>query len=190
MITLNANALTDRDAVKDQLQITGAGSNIDDYINSIINRVSTAFETFCHRQFNEDTYTEYFDGGGSWLFPNNSPVTVITSINEDSDWVWDTDTLLTSTDYRIADGGTSIYYDGILEKGPQSIQVIYTGGSSTLPEDIKQAATIETAKIVKHRNDFDFISQNRDDGTITLISGDWMPQTLKTLYGYRKVFVA
>ena len=191
MITLNSNALCTRNDVKDFLQITGARSDIDDFVNQTINRISTAFETYCHRTFNEDTYTEYFDGGGSWLFPDVSPITSITSIHEDSDWGWASGTEIDSTGYRSANGN-SIYYDGFFSKAVQSIRLIYIAGytTSTLPEDLKQAAIVEVARIVKHRTDFDVLSVNRDDGTVQYTNFDYLPQTLKTLYSYRIVYVA
>ena len=137
------------------------------------------------------SYTEYFDGGGSWLFPDHSPITAITSIHEDEDWEWASDTEIDSEYYRAADSN-SIYYDGIFTKGPQSIKVVYTAGytASNLPEDLKQASIIEVARIVKHRQDFDVLSANRDDGTVQFTNFDYLPQTLKTLYRYRKVYVA
>lgn len=198
MITLNANALCSRNEVKDFLQMKAAGNDIDDFVNQTINRISTLFESWCHRQFMSATYTEYFDGGGggansggSWLFPNVSPIISVTSIFEDDDWVWGVDDEIDSVEYRVADGN-SIFYDGIFTNGPQSVRLIYVAGytSDTIPEDLKQAAIVEVARIVKHRTDFDVLTVNRDDGTVQYTQYDFLPLSLKTLYRYRITYVA
>lgn len=186
MITLNTNALCTRANVKDFLQITAAGNDIDDFINQTINRISTMFESFCGRIFASDTYTEYHDGGGSWLFPKNTPITSITSINQDSAWLW-TDDDITSTEYRTADNN-SVYYDGIFTKGIQSVKLVYVGGYVALPEDLIQITIIESARIVKHRVDFDVLNVTRDDGSVQY-RPDFLPLTLKTLGSYKVQYI-
>ena len=72
MSTLPSNALATRKEVKDYLNITGADNNLDNLINDLIGRVSSAFEGYCGRAFVEATYTEYYDGNGqSKLFLDN-----------------------------------------------------------------------------------------------------------------------
>ena len=190
MITLNSNALCTRNEVKDFLGLQAAGNDIDDFVNQTINRISTLFESYCHRKFMSASYTEYHDSDGdSWIFPKNTPVTVITAIYEDEDWDFGADTEIDSTEYKLADEN-SIFYDGVFTKGPQSLKIEYTGGytSSTLPEDLKQAAIVEVARIIKHRTDFDILSVNRDDGTVTFTQFDFLPLTLKTLQNYKLIY--
>jgi len=188
MITLNSNALCSRANVKDFLQIQTVSNDIDDNINETINRVSTMFETYCGRTFKSASFTEYHDGGSSFIFPKNTPITSITSISEDSSWAWAAASIISSSSYRITDSN-SIYYDGIFSSGIQSIKLIYTGGYTTLPQDIVQASITETARIIKHRTDFDVLSVNRDDGTVSFTTYDFLPLSLKTLNSYRSMYV-
>ena len=188
MITLNENALCTRANVKDFLQVVAVNNDIDDLINQTINRVSTMFETYCGRSFNSATFTEYIDGGGQWLFPKNTPITSVTSINEDSEWSWGSDTLISDSTYRIADNN-GIYYESIFIRGIQSIKLVYIGGYETLPEDVIQASITEVSRIIKHRVDFDVLTVNRDDGTVQYTSYDYLPLTLKTLKSYRLQYV-
>jgi hypothetical protein len=185
MSTLNTNALCTRKNVKDYLNITGSNSTSDNLINDLINRISTAFESYCGRSFLSATYTEYYDGRGeNELFLDKYPVTSITEINDDSDWTWATSTVIPSASYRIADE-RSVYYDGIFSTGRQSIKITYVAGYSTTPEDLLQAAIEEVGRKFKHQLDYDEAAKTLGDGSVTFQDSNFLPQTIKTLSYYK-----
>ena len=185
MSTLPSNALATRKEVKDYLNITGADNNLDNQINDLIGRVSSAFEGYCGRAFVEATYTEYYDGNGqSKLFLDNYPVTAITSIHEDADWVWGSADLIDSSDYRILDE-RGIIYDGIFGTGEQNVKIVYTAGYATLPTDLKQACIEEVGRKIKHRTDYDEIAKTLSDGSVQYTEKEFLAQTIATLNRYK-----
>jgi hypothetical protein len=187
-VSVNANALATRSEVKDFLNVVAVNNDIDDLINQIINRMSDAFESYCNRKFASADYTEYHDGGVSYIFPKNTPIIAIAEINDDSDWVFPVSSLAASGDYRILENN-HVYYSGIFESGPGSVKIVYTGGYTTIPDDLKQAAITEIARIIKHRVDFDVLSVTRDDGSVTYNALDYLPLTLKTLNFYKANYI-
>jgi len=185
MSTLNANALCTRKQVKDYLNITGSNSTSDNLINDLINRISTAFESYCGRTFISASYVEYYDGGGeSELFCDKYPVTAVSEINEDADWAWSTSTVIASASYRIADE-RSVVYDGVFGTGRQSIKITYVAGYSTTPDDLLQAAIEEVGRKFKHQLDYDEAAKTLGDGSVTFQDSNFLPQTIKTLSYYK-----
>jgi hypothetical protein len=186
MSTLNDNALLTRLQVKNYVGINQADATLDNLIHDIINRVSTAFETYCSRTFRALEYTEYHDGGDGVraLFPDQYPINSITSIHEDSDWVYGSDKLIDSSDYKIMHD-RYIVFDKFLAYGEGAIKLVYNAGYTTIPLDITQAAIDEVARRLKHRKDGEVVSQTQGDGTITYAGLDFLPQTIRTLNSYR-----
>jgi hypothetical protein len=185
MSTLNDNALCTRKQVKDYLNITGSQSTSDNLINDLINRMSTAFESWCGRTFISATYVEYYDSEyNNELFLDKYPIISITEINDDNDWTWNTSTVIPSADYRVADE-RSIVYDGVFSAGRQSVKVSYTAGYSTTPEDVRQACIEEVGRKFKHRSDYDEAAKTLDDGSVTYQDSSFLAQTIKTLSFYR-----
>lgn len=152
----------------------------------MIGRVSTAFETYCGRIFNSATYTEYYDGNGhSNLYLDQYPVTSITSINDDTSWLWTSSTLIPSASYRIQDKRMVVYNGNFSNPGIQSVKVVYVAGYTDIPEDLRQSCVEESARKFKHRTDFDETAKTMGDGSATFQELDILPQTKRILNSYR-----
>ena len=100
------------------------------------------------------TYTRYTGDGGCYvshrdrrvLYLEPYPVTEITSIHEDANEVYGSDTLISSDDYAITGAqadtvrlkplGTHGYFDQVERR----IKVAFTAGFTSIPADIEQAA--------------------------------------------------
>lgn len=185
MSTLPSNALCTRKEVKDYINIKGDDNTVDNLLNDLIGRISTAFESFCGRPFISASYTEYYDGDGSnMLFVDKYPLTSIDSINDDTSWSWGASTLIAATNYRIADE-RYVILDTTLSKGNQNVKIVYTGGYSTIPADLKQACIEESGRKLKHRVDYDEIAKTLSDGSVQYAEKDFLAQTLKTLSFYK-----
>jgi len=185
MSTLPANALATRKEVKDFMNINQADATIDNLFHDLIGRVSQAFESYCSRVFRALDYTEYYDGdGGNSIFPNQFPINSIASIHDDSDWVWGSDTLIDSSDYRVVDD-RYIYYNGVFSKSPQSIKLVYNAGYSAIQTDLKQACIEEVARKYRHRKEIDESVKTLGDGSVSFVDFNFMPQTIITLNQYR-----
>jgi hypothetical protein len=184
MSILAENALLTRLQLKNFLGITQADATLDNLIHDLINRVSTLFESYCGRVFRAVDYTEYYDGGGRMLFPNQNPINSITAIYEDSDWVWGSDSLIDASDYRIMDS-KYIIYDGFFSTGEGSVKLVYNAGYTSLPLDLTQVAIEECGRKLSRRTDYYEQSKTLSDGTVTYTSLDLMPQTKRVLDMYK-----
>ena len=189
-MALESNALCTLEDVKNVLNITGSTELSDTLIENLINRLSTAMESYCDKTFASATYTEYQDGSGAdTLFLDNYPITSITSINQDSDWTWAASTVVTGTAYRVM-------YNSIVVNstkwtaGRQNIKVVYVAGYATPPLDLAHACTTEVARAYNKRTTPELKSKSSDlvDTTAThnYYSEPFLSQTMLILNKYKK----
>lgn len=94
-------------------------------------------------------YTEYYRGNGdSTLMVNTYPVTVVTDIWDDTDFVFGDDTKIDSDDIllKLPDSSMGIitFIDTVLTESPKrpNVKITYTAGyvATTFPRDLKNAA--------------------------------------------------
>ena len=74
--------------------------------------------------------TEYVDGGTRIIECKVWPITTVSSINDDTDHVWDADTAIDSTKWWISHEGDGVVYFEYFRtvSGDQNIRIVYTGG--------------------------------------------------------------
>jgi len=191
-MALNDNALCTVQEVKDYYGMTGTDASTDTLIEEVINGASQIFETYCDRAFLTDTYTDYYDGKGkSVLFVDNSPITTISGIWDDTEWNWATTSEISSANYRIADGNRVVFRDTVLNDGDQNVKIIYDAGYASVPDDLRQTCTIEVARIVKESlNKTFYISSKQDaSGSVSYTSQDFLPATFIVLNKYKRKYV-
>lgn len=128
----------------------GISSTTDDTKRqNIIDAVNSYIVSYCNRTFNDyisTTKTEYFDATDGELYPSEYPLTGITTIKTSTDAgeTYDT-TLAEFTNYvldlpnsRIVSIDADVF---VSTSYPiNAIEVIYNGGFTDIPEDIKLAA--------------------------------------------------
>ena len=189
-MSLETYALATVADVKDFLGLGATAEPDESLFETLINNVSVFFASYCGvDQFKSKTYTEYHDGNGSrFVFPYQTPINTVIELNEDSDWVWGSDTTIGEDDYRIVDKAY-IVYDGLFAIADQSIKIEYNAGYATIPLDLKQACIEEVVRKYKHRRDLDVSSKSAQDGTTSYITKDLLPSTKLTLDKYRRVGV-
>lgn len=185
--------------VKDYLGVTG--STDDTLIGTLITRAQAWMERYCNRVFEEAERTEIHNGGSRTIqlkaFPVSSIASVSTLDNSGNA------TAMDSTIYRVnAESGvlsrtteTDDYYfadriTGINElrsprfpPGYQNIRVVYTGGYSTVPDDLVQACVEIAADLYRNRRLNGRMSQENIGGgaSFTAKSAD----DLARFYGWR-----
>jgi hypothetical protein len=141
------SAFTTLANVKEFFKITGTG--MDALITNLIIRITKEIQNFCERKLFSDTYTQYYDGSGyQTLMVDEYPVTAITSIHDDDDHVYGTDTLIDSGDYIFNSGSKNalsglIKMDGsYFSRGTENIKIVYTAGYTTVPGDLEEACIL------------------------------------------------
>lgn len=195
MAILNANALVSLESLKEYLKIPVATTSSDDLLKTFINEISALIENYCNRKFIAQTYTEIKDGGGTReLFFFQWPVTSITSLHIDPSRVFDSSTLIDSSDYAMetneaGENYSLVYYKGTFPLGKHIIKLIYTAGYAdiaSVPADLQLATKRTIAFYWKQQQNQDFTETNKSKGdeNITLIQG--IPENAIQILEYYK----
>ena len=160
-------------------------------ISVLIDRVQKSFEAYCNTSFESASYTEYYDGtGNGYLFLKNIPVTSISSIYDDSSWLWASTSLLPSADYRIMNNNT-VYYKSYLTAEIQNIKITYVAGyaDDSIPNDLQQACIEEVGRKYNNYKDYDITAKSLSDGSITYTEKGLLTDTKRVLNYYRRLYV-
>jgi len=168
--------------VKDRLGIND--TDHDTNLVTIIDNLLSVFENHCLRKLilNAADVTEYYTGCGRYIQLDRYPIVSVTSIKQALDYDFDNATALTAnTDYRqVREGKNGILYRMHQDwyNTEDCIQVIYTGGycsagqtpgsgEHALPEDLVEAAILQSSFIFKRRNDIGLASVSFEGGAIS-----------------------
>jgi len=129
-------------------KITGLGE--DTRISSLITSVSALVKTYCNNTIVDDysvnkTETFSINFASSSVQLTGSPVNAIVTVKERTGISSDYTTLAANTDYYLdtvtdsifRSGGGSLYKNFPI--GPGAVEVVYTSGWATCPEDLKLA---------------------------------------------------
>ena len=149
-----ANDLTTTAKVKAYLGISA--STWDTILATLVTSASAIIQSYCRRQFNSQTFTEYHDGADlqvprAQIIVKNPPIISVTSVYDDLDQppTWPAADLVSSDDYAVYldEGIVELYPDYTFGDGRRNVRVIYVGGYATVPTDIEQAANMLVANI-------------------------------------------
>lgn len=182
-------------------------STYDDVLNALIVQVDTTIKNHLGRSIEEASYTEYpFGYGTKRLRLKEKPVTAITSVRVDTSRLFTaSNTLLTvDVDYKLIDGmlfrlnGTwppAVENKwGLLTNAvvPSTgiIQVVYTAGYSTVPDDIVLAADMLVIKLFGQRKDGEeLLSESLEDYSYSRgdSGGDLLKDVRSLLAPYRRI---
>ena len=124
---------------------TGASTTYDRSFKTLINDVSWQFNSYTNRHLKSREITEYRDGTGTdTIFTNEFPiVSASTSIDirVDTDRGYSTGDKIGSTSIVIySTEGKITIEDDTFDAGEQSVKIVYEGGYSTIPWDLRRAA--------------------------------------------------
>lgn len=125
------------DEVKDEIGVQVTDDSMDDILQAMANEVSSLWEELTERKWEETLYTERHDGkrGQKIINVKNYPITVLTSVHVNTDWIFDQAHKLDAVDLTFDSDSGAVYYDGTFDVGFKCIQVIYTAGyvATTVP---------------------------------------------------------
>ena len=134
----------------------------DTFITALIARTGDFVNKYLGRKVESASYTEFYDGSGTGTLQlANSPVTAVTSVHIDQERDFGSAALVSSSNYVIYQNEgwlrwipevtTGFTAAGHFPVGVQNVKVIYTGGFSSVPDDIKEAAILWSSAIFNRR---------------------------------------
>ena len=171
------NNLVSLDQVDDRLGIASADTDNDNKLTDIINGVSWWFNSQCDRQFKSRSQTEYHDSRGQdVLYFNHPPISAV-SIYEDFSIprAWAASTEIDDDYYEVytADNIGKVAFTGYtLGNDRRSLKLTYTGGFSTIPYDLVEAALYMIGFLFRSNqyNSYGVTGQERPESGVTFDS--------------------
>jgi hypothetical protein len=172
MATLIPAALTDLNRLEDSLAISSTFPAADkDILKRLINSSSAYISRICKRTFKYSTVSnELHDGRGvEWLTTDKFPIISITSIYDDPNRDYGSDTLIDSDDYEIyhADAGIVRYLEGTFSNSKSNVQISYVAGFSEF-------------HVITGLNDQIAFNEGASNLTATISGGDYNASSLAT----------
>jgi hypothetical protein len=130
-------------------------TNDDALLSRLISAVSTAFASYCDRQFESASHTYVTSGHGGPMLPlPETPVTAISAVMVDA--------VLIHARPAVGSAGwvqvdNAIFMEGYVfsRRGVANVSVAYTAGYSTIPGDLEQACIETCASWVKRKDSLD-----------------------------------
>ncbi len=189
-MTIASNALITKVELINYLEQEGHSEVEDETLETVINGVSTFFETYCQRIFHSTEYVEYMDGSGvRYLIPDHFPIISVTSIYDDSAWDWTEDYLVDPDDYRITNDKMTILKDGTWALGDENIKLTYTAGYAVIPDDLKLACLQQCVYEIKMQDKKQAMGITMPDGSVSFNTALFVPIVKTILDRYQRFSV-
>lgn len=172
--------------IKTYLNITT--TEYDDLFTLLINAFDAFAENDCNRKFDQETVTEYHDGGTNKIFVDRPPIDSDTSVvvYDDPDRSFSDIDLVSSDDYGIDYDLGILEFDYDLLEGNMSIKVTYKGGYDTIPSDLQLAAIEQVVMKYKEaiKGELGIVSRSWPDGSVSIQPVDVLPYVRSVLDKY------
>lgn len=163
----------------------------DSVVAAMVNQASQQAKSIMGRLMVATEYTEYYDGpGGRNLMLRNYPVISITSIHQDANRAWASDTLIDADDWMLdSEAGIVRLKDSSFITGTGVIRVISQAGYETIPYDIQDAAKLIVGASYKRYQSqrFDVLSETIGERTFSYLNEEVPLKAEKILKRYRRI---
>jgi hypothetical protein len=168
-----------------------AVGNIDTLLERLITSKTKAITTYIgYTQILAAEYTEYIDGNGTqYLFPSNIPINTVTSVHDSPDWVYDSDSLIDSSYYKIVDKRYIVLNGYAFAISNQNVKIVYNAGYTTIPEDLAQVCIEEVVRTYNDKANIGVSSRTDRHGGVTKVEKGFMTQSIEIMDKYRKIGV-
>lgn len=178
------NVLTTKEEVKKYLEDTAGTNSFDALLDSIILGVSQRFEAAANRKLFSSSRVELHRGGSPRIYVRAAPIVSITSIIFAEDYDFAQGLTLGTSEYVIdpSEKKNAVYSTlGVFPGREDALKVTYVGGwvpasttSSTVPEYVKQAATMQAIYIFKNRKTVGLDNIRIGDDITTKVTSRWL----------------
>ena len=168
-----------------------AGNSDEARLSALITACSTAFASYCGRQFASAGYTETRNGsGGASLWLKQSPITAVSSVMINGDVIpsgggWNGGVQVPGFSFD----DNFVYLFGYrFWKGQQNVQVAYTAGYAAIPADLAQACVEQVSFRYKEIKDLGrrSVAGPAPGQTLSFVVADFLPNTKRVLDLYRR----
>lgn len=165
-------ALLTANDIKTELSMESGDTDYDTLLGLMASAVQSVFDELTDRTFESAVFTEYYSGRNKQekVFLKNYPIISITSIHDDSDRVYGSDTLISSDDYTYDSDTGIVYIEGGVFKGFNNIKIVYTAGftANTFPNALKQVWIRQCCHWYKDAKDSDWARESTSRGGDTI----------------------
>ncbi len=185
--TQNTSELTSVNDVKGYLEIDTDDSTYDDLLDRLVSAGSEFIKNETSRELVETTWKETIDGDGDTrLDLTEYPVQSVDNIKIDDETVYENDESQDSTDYYIYEDTGYIVRDIGWPEDYLNIEVNYTAGYSTIPEDLEQAAIDMVVFKFKNKDYVGLESHSLGDEDLTFNRKDVPEEILEVIDLYER----
>ena len=131
---------------------------------------------------------EFRDGDGEtgFLYTREYPIASVTSLHDDSDRTYGSDTLIAASEYVWYRNGKIELDGGCFCRGLKNIKAVYNAGYSPVPMDLQRLATEWVILSFKGLNRLGISSISSPDGSISIFYEFLTPELKRILRKYRK----
>jgi len=165
------------------------GTRYDALIARIAIAVSAAVDRYCRRTIEGADYTEEIDGSGSTeISITHPPLRAVSSVAVTELRDFADATPLTSDQFVFESHGVIRLMGQVFPRGRRNIQISYSGGFLTVPEDLKQAALMWAGALFVRRRQGGLSSSTSGPLTLTFQAHQQVPLEVQAMLNpYRLV---
>lgn len=188
--------LTTATRVKRRLGITDDDATNDEVIGSLIARVSDECEDLMNRDVESTLRTVQRDSwyGMRSLSLRGYPVTSVTSMHNDIDRLFGSETLIDAADYYVELESGLIHFEFNPFPAKGGLQIVYTGGMATSTANfiaaypgIADAVDQRVCQLWQRRNEIGVASLGSGQGNLSNQTIDWAPDSLAAVMRHRRM---
>jgi hypothetical protein len=171
------------------------GGSDREWVLQVVRGFAKRAENYTGREFYTEARTETFSTDGTKRYLQlrafGTSTNTVTTVHEDTDKAFNAADLVKAADYDF-DWRTGLLSldSGRWTRGQNVIQVVWTGGLGTsadaVPDDLRQAAILQSVYWWQRRNELGLQSKNMKDGTVNVnVQSTLLPEVREILDSYR-----
>lgn len=182
--------LTTLPRVKAHLGIKDTDTNSDSILTWLITAASQwVIKQLGDRPIKSADYTDFFDGDGSRsLTLRHAPVTAVSRVQVDDDDPIPARATVTGEGYVEDNGRLKLTPQYAFTPGIKNVEVRYTAGYATVPEDLEQAVVMWVAELHRGRDRTGLASRSSPQGDTLSFRPDAVPVYVDlTMQSYKRL---
>lgn len=183
------------DRVKVRIGVAADDTQYDALLASMLARSSSEAERVMNRDAETVSRTAQYDvrpGTRSVCLPAY-PITSITTIWNDRDRVFGTETAISSSDYYSDASSGMVHFEAALVSGYGALKITYTGGMGASVAafiaaypDIADAVDERVAQLWQRRDEIGLTGVSGNQGSVNRVKDDWPDAAYRVVQNHRR----